>query len=101
MATSTRILDLESPTASVPLRRSEAVRDLASFSAVHLIRRLAPKRGVGETGVVLLDVELDEAPDLGDRVELVQEEPVVLEASPPCLDERVGEPDLGLREHAA
>ena len=42
---------------------------------------------------MLLDVELDESANLGDGVELVQEEPLVLEHSPPRIDHRIGEAD--------
>ena len=68
---------------------------------VHLVGRLAPKRGVGEAGVVLLDIELDQPAHLGDGVELVEEQPVVPEDSPLSFDERVREPDLGQGEDAA
>ena len=91
-ATASGTIDIESSAAGVLLRRSQAVRDLPPLAAVHLIRRLAPKRGVGETAVVLLDVERDEPPDLGGGVELVQEEPIVLQAPPPGLDQRVSIP---------
>ncbi|MFV1959984.1 MAG: hypothetical protein ACC662_11305, partial [Planctomycetota bacterium] len=54
-----------------------------------------------EMGIVLLDVERDEPSYPGDGVERVQEEPVVLQASPPGLDQGVREADLGLGQHAA
>jgi len=55
---------------------------------------------VRDPRVVLGDVELDELPHARDRVERVQEEPVVLEAAPPRLDHRVREVDLGHGEHS-
>ena len=56
----------------------ELVRDLLSCAEVHLVRRLSLEGGVGDPSVVLGDVELDQAADLGGGVEVVQEQPLVL-----------------------
>jgi hypothetical protein len=79
----------------------ELVRDVSARSEVHLIRRLVAEGGVGEAGVVLLDVERDELPERREAVERVEVEPLVLERSPPGLDHRVRERDLGHRKEAS
>ena len=47
------------------------------------------------------DVERDESTDRRDGIECVQVEPLVLDCSPPELDQGVGARDLGLGEHTA
>ena len=46
--------------------------------------------------VVFVDVERDQSSDVGDAVQRVEEEPLMLEGAPPCLDHGIGE--LQLRE---
>ena len=53
-----------------------------------------------EVGVVLVDIERHQLPDCGNRVEGVQIQPLVLEHSPPGLDQRVGECDFRLCKNA-
>jgi len=67
---------------------------------VHLVGSLPPERGVRDSTVVLCDVELDQAADLGLGVEVVEEEPAMFEHAPPGLDQGVREGDLRLGEHA-
>jgi len=81
-------------------RARELVRDCITRSEVHLVRRLAMEGGVGDARVVFGDVERNERPDLGHRVERVEEELVVLQTAPPRFDRGVRETDLGLRENA-
>jgi len=64
----------------------ERIGDMRTEAGVHLIGSLSLERGVGQARVVLLDVERDEPADASRRVELVQEEPAVLENSPPGLN---------------
>ena len=71
---------------------SRRVGTSSARAEVHLVRGLTAERGVGDAGVVLLDVEGDEAAHLRDRVELVQEEPTVFQHAPPGLDQRVSVP---------
>ena len=42
-----------------------------------------------QVGVVLVDIEDHQLPNRGNRVERVQIQPLVLEHSPPGLDQRV------------
>lgn len=79
----------------------QMLRDGDTCSEVHLVRSLALKSRVRNHGVVLLDVESDETFDGGERVEVVEEEPVVLEGAPPSLDHRIPEGDFHLSEDAA
>ena len=65
---------------------------------VHLVRSLTTERGVGKASVVFLDVERDESTDRSESVERVEVEPLVLENSPPRLDQGIGESDFGLRQ---
>ncbi len=51
-----------------------------------------------KTCVVLFHVERDKFLESTDRIERIQEQPLVLECSPPGFDERVGERDVGLGE---
>src|SRR5437867_768450 len=84
-----------------PPPRIELARDVAAGSEVDLVRRLAVEGGMRETAVVFLDVERDEPPERRDGVERVEVEPLVLERSPPGLDHRVRESDLGHRKEAS
>jgi len=59
------------------------------------------KGGVGNHGVMLLDVDRDETLDGGEGIEAVEEQPVVFEGAPPGLDHRIREGDFDLREDAA
>ena len=95
-----RSVDRESRAAGDISRGGERVRDVLAGAEVHLVGRLAPERRVGETRVVLGDVELDEGAHLRRRGQRVQEEPAVLEDSPPRLDHRVRVVDLRLGEDA-
>ena len=49
---------------------------------------------------MLVDIEVDELTERLDGVERVQVKPLMLQCSPPGLDQGVGERDLGLRDHA-
>jgi hypothetical protein len=59
------------------------------------------KGGVGNRGVMLLDVESDETFDGGEGVEAVEVQPVVFEGAPPGFDHRIREGDFDLSEDAA
>ena len=74
----------------------ELLRYVVASAVVHLVRRLTPECRVGDPCVVLVDVVFDQRLQRADRIERVQVEPLVLEDSPPRLDEGVGERDLGL-----
>ena len=75
--------------------------DGGTCSDVHFVRSLAVKGRVGNHSVMLLDVESDETFDGGEGVEVVEEQPVVLEGAPPSLNHRIGEGDFHLSEDAA
>lgn len=79
---------------------SQLARHVVTAPEVHIIRCLPSKRRVGQTFVVLLDVEGDELPDLLDAVERVQEAPLMLQGSPPRFDHRVREADVGLSQRS-
>ena len=49
---------------------------------------------------MLVHIECDQLLEPADRVERVQEQPLVFERSPPRFDERVGERDVGLGEQS-
>ncbi len=101
------VLALEGPVGGDACETSEAMRlgellgDLLAGARVHLVRGLTVEGGVGDHGVVLGDVEGDEPLDGGEGVELVQEEPVVLQGAPPGLDHGVGEGDVDLGDDPA
>ena len=60
----------------------KTIRHILPGTEVDLIRCLTLERGMGDARVVLGDVERHELVDGPDRVELVHEEPLVLELSP-------------------
>lgn len=93
-------VELEPLQASGLPGRGEAVGDTVAGAEVHLVGGLAAEGRVGDPRVVLGDVERDEAAEPGERVEWVEEEPLVLQGAPPGLDQRVGEADLGHGEDA-
>jgi hypothetical protein len=74
---------------------------MVARAEVHLVGRLPVERRVWHDGVVFCYVERDKALDHGRRVELVQEELVVLHRSPERLDHGVGEIDFDLGKHPA
>lgn len=80
---------------------SKVIGYAGAGAGVYLVRGLTEKGRVGHHRVVLVDVERDETLDGGEGVERVEEEPVVLEGTPPGLDHRVGESDFHLSEDAA
>ena len=53
-----------------------------------------------EVPIVLVDIEGDQVPHGGDRIERVQVQPLVLDHSPPGLDQRVRESDFRLCKNA-
>jgi len=53
-----------------------------------------------EVPVVLVDIECNQVPHGGGRVERVQVQPLVLDHSPPGLDQRVRESDFHLCKNA-
>ena len=61
----------------------------------HLVGCLTAEGGVGETRVVLVHIERHQLLEPDDRVERVQEQPLVFERSPPRFDERVGKRNVG------
>ncbi len=67
---------------------------------VHLVRRLAPKRGVRKPAVVFRNVESHKATKGADGIELIQEKPLVLERSPPRFDHGIRARNLDLRKYA-
>ena len=73
---------------------------MATRAEVHLVRRLAPKRGVRKTAVVFLNIEFRKATKGTDGIELIQEKPLVLQRPPPGLDHGVRARDLDLRKYA-
>jgi hypothetical protein len=79
----------------------EVLRDGGACAEIHFVRSLAVKGGVGDHGVMLLDVESDETSTAARGVEVVEEQPVVFEGAPPGLDHRIREGDFDLREDAA
>ena len=48
--------------------------------------------------VVLLDIKRNQLFNSADRIEGIQEQPLVLEGSPPGFDERIGVGTIGLSE---
>jgi len=68
---------------------------------VHFVLRLPSKRGVRESRVVLLYVERHELFDRTNRIQRVEEQPLVLEYAPPGFDQRIREGDLGLGRDSA
>jgi hypothetical protein len=68
--------------------RSEVIGQLSAPTEVHLGRRLAFECAVGKRLVVLGHVESDEPLHGREIVERVQEQPLMLERTPPRLDER-------------
>ena len=81
-------------------RGLKLLRDVIARAKVHLVRSLTVECRVGKLAVVLLDVKLNELPDAGCRVECVEEQPLVLEDTPPRLDQRVGIADLRLSKNS-
>ena len=79
--------------ASLLSRSLELSGNVIAGPEVHLVGCLTSKRRVGEIRVVLLDIEPDETLQCTDGVETIQVQPLVLERSPPRLDEgvRVGD----------
>ena len=53
-----------------------------------------------EVSVVLVDIEADQLPNRGSRVERIQRQPLVLKHPPPGLDQRVRERDSRLGTNA-
>src|SRR6185436_15508810 len=78
----------------------ESRDELGRGAEEQLIWRVPLERRVRDDLVVLLDVERDESCDRGERVELVKEEPTVLQRSPERFDHRVRERDVDLSEDA-
>ena len=74
--------------------RVEVSGNVITRAEVHFVRSLTVKRRVRELRVVLGDVVVDEAAEGPHGVELIQEEPLVLQCPPPRLDHRVGTRDL-------
>jgi hypothetical protein len=79
----------------------EVLRDGGTGTEVHFVWSLAMKGGVGNHGVMLMDVESDETFDGDEGVEAVEEQPVVFEGAPPGFDHRIREGDFDLSEDAA
>jgi hypothetical protein len=79
----------------------EVLRDGGTGTEVDFVWSLAMKGGVGNHGVMLLDVESDKRFDGGEGVEVVEEQPVVFEGAPPGFDYRIREGDFHLSEDAA
>ena len=72
---------------------------MVARAEVHLVGRLPVESRARHDGVVFRHVEGDKALDGGRRVELVQEESVVLHRAPERLDHGVGEIDFDLGKH--
>ena len=89
---------------ATPARRGpiglELLGHSGAFPEVHLVWGLAAEGRVRQAAVVLLNVELDELPHARDRIQPVQEEPVVFQGAPPGLDHRVRVVDLRHRENS-
>jgi hypothetical protein len=80
--------------------RGEIDGDLLAMAEVHFIWRLAGKGGMGNNGIVLVDVECDQSFQRRERVELVQKQPAILHRPPQGLDHGIGIADLDLGEDA-
>jgi hypothetical protein len=89
---------LEAEGACVPAGRLELIRDPVTATKEHLIGCLAVEGRVRNHCIVLMDVPSDELLERGEAVQLVKEQPMVLQRSPPSLEFRVGEGDLDLSE---
>ena len=76
------------------------VRNITSFTKVHLIGRLALERRMGNDSVVLVHVEGCLLAHVVDRIEIVQVQPPVLQHSPPRFDHAVREYDVDLGQDA-
>ena len=76
------------------------VRNVTSFTKVHLIGRLALERRMGNDSVVLVHVEGCLLAHVVDRIEVVQVQPPVLQHSPPRFDHAVREYDVDLGQDA-
>lgn len=74
--------------------------DVLAGSEAHFVRGLSTKRGMRWPRVVLRHVELDDFYYGARRVQRIQEEPVVLQHTPPGLNERVREGDVRHLEHS-
>ena len=81
--------------------RGEIDGDLVAKAEVHLIWRLASEGGMGNNGIVFLDIERDQPFQRRECVELVQKQPAMLERTPQGLDHGIGIADLDLGEDAA
>gem|GEM_PF-4831845 len=77
-------------------RPGELVGNRGTGAGVHLVGRLAVEGGMGNDGVVLLDVNGNQALHGGEDVERMEVEPPVFQRTPPRLDQRVGQGDFDL-----
>ncbi len=74
---------LEPEFPSLQLGFFQRLRDIVARAKVHLVRRLPLERRVWQMAVVLIDVECDQLPHAGRSVQGVQEQPLMLNHSPP------------------
>jgi len=91
----------EAALAGLAPRDGEFVRQVLGRAEVHLVGRLAGERRMRHLPVVLLEEEGDQRFEMSHGVERVQVEPLMLERSPPSLDDRIRPGDLDLRQNAA
>ncbi len=63
----------------------EFLGDVCSGIEVHLVGRLTAERRVGKARVVLVHIERDQLLESAERVQRVQEQPLVFERSPEVL----------------
>jgi hypothetical protein len=74
--------------------------DLVASAEVHFIWRLASEGGMGNNGIVLLDIERDQLFKRRECVQLVQKQPAMLHRPPQGFDHGIRVADLDLSEDA-
>jgi hypothetical protein len=81
--------------------RGEIDGDLVATAEVHFIWRLASEGGMGNNGIVLLDIEHAQLFQRRECVQVVQKQPAMLHRPPQGLDHGIRIADLDLRKDAA
>ena len=91
-----RAIRLDARAASVGVCDREASDEVALGLGVRLVGRAGAELGARDETVVVGDVRCDEPVQRGDRVEVVEVEPLVLQLLPEGLDHGVREVDRSL-----
>jgi hypothetical protein len=86
--------------ACIALGQGKFLSHFRARSEEHLVRRLPTRRWMRHLRVVLVDVEFHRRANTRHRVQGVQEQPLMLQRPPICLDERIEKGDLDLGKHA-